>query len=433
MIKQLITAAALVLTGSTATASEQPMTVEQLFTLVENNVNLTAARTGVEAASAGIEAARAAWLPDVNAKLSLSYNGNGLLMSREFDEAQWVHIPHLGNSLSLEVQQVIYSGGAIPAGIKLAELGKSQAETAIQLTREQQRFLALGQYLDILKLNNGIKVYEQNIALTERLIADITLKYEQGMVLRNDITRYELQLENLKLGLTRLIDKRSILNHQLCNALNLPDGTQVVPDASLTHLQPAGHSQDEWQLLASTTSPVMQQQEIGVKMAEQRERLARSEMRPKVAFFAADNFNGPITFEIPPINKNINVWYLGVGVTYNIGALYKSNKKVKQAQLNTRQTMERKDVAAQNLNNSVQAAYTQLQQNYVELATQQKSVQLAQQNYDVVNERYLNQMALITDMVDASNIKLNAELQEVDARINILLAHYKMQYLAGTL
>ncbi|MBR1804496.1 MAG: TolC family protein, partial [Muribaculaceae bacterium] len=270
-------------------------------------------------------------------------------------------------------------------------------------------------------------------ALTERLIADITLKYEQGMVLRNDITRYELQLENLKLGLTRLIDKRSILNHQLCNSLNLPEGTQVVPDASLTLLQPAGHSQDEWQLLASTTSPVMQQQEIGVKMAEQRERLARSEMRPRVAFFAADNFNGPITFEIPPINKNINVWYLGVGVTYNIGALYKSNKKVKQAKLNTRQTMERKDVAAQNLNNSVQAAYTQLQQNYVELATQQKSVQLAQQNYDVVNERYLNQMALITDMVDASNIKLNAELQEVDARINILLAHYKMQYLAGTL
>ena len=72
MIKQLIAAAALVLTGSTATAGEQPMTVEQLFTLVENNVNLTAARTGVEAAAAGIEAARAAWLPDVNAKLSMS-------------------------------------------------------------------------------------------------------------------------------------------------------------------------------------------------------------------------------------------------------------------------------------------------------------------------------------------------------------------------
>jgi hypothetical protein len=36
-------------------------------------------------------------------------------------------------------------------------------------------------------------------------------------------------------------------------------------------------------------------------------------------------------------------------------------------------------------------------------------------------------------MVDASNLKLDAELQEVDARIQIAFAYYKMQYLAGTL
>lgn len=37
-----------------------------------------------------------------------------------------------------------------------------------------------------------------------------------------------------------------------------------------------------------------------------------------------------------------------------------------------------------------------------------------------MNARYLSQLALVTDMVDASNLKLNAELSEVDARINIV-------------
>ena len=34
-------------------------------------------------------------------------------------------------------------------------------------------------------------------------------------------------------------------------------------------------------------------------------------------------------------------------------------------------------------------------------------------------------------MVDASNLKLNAELNEVDARINIVYAYYRMKYIAG--
>ena len=134
---------------------------------------------------------------------------------------------------------------------------------------------------------------------------------------------------------------------------------------------------------------------------------------------------------MPPINKNLNVWYVGVGVKYSLSSLFKSNKRVKQAAVETRQARENHAVQMEQLNNQVQAAYVQYQQTYVELETQRKSVELAHQNYDVINSRYLNQMALVTDMVDASNLRLNAELQEVDARINIVYAYYKMKYVAG--
>jgi len=36
-------------------------------------------------------------------------------------------------------------------------------------------------------------------------------------------------------------------------------------------------------------------------------------------------------------------------------------------------------------------------------------------------------------MIDASNMRLDAELAEVDARINIAYAYYKMKYIAGEL
>lgn len=188
-----------------------------------------------------------------------------------------------------------------------------------------------------------------------------------------------------------------------------------------------------WQNRALATAPSIQKAEIGQKIASQQLRLAKSEMRPKVSMVAADNFNGPFTYDIPPIDKNFNFWYVGVGVKYPISSLFKQTKKVQQARIHTRQAEQSYTVAAEQLNNQVQQAYTYYQQAFVELETQQKSVQLAQQNYQVVNDRYLSQLALITDMIDASNIKLDAEFKEVDARIGIIFAYYRLKYISGTL
>ena len=318
----------------------------------------------------------------------------------------------------MEAQQVVYAGGAIDAGIALATLQHQQAQVGEQQRRQQQRFLALGQFLEIFKLKNREQVVRQNIELTQRLIDDIQAKHEQGMALKNDVTRYELQMETLRLNLKKLQDQRGILNHQLCNQLGI-DG-EIIPSLTTDTSQKGEGSEMSWQNVALTTAPSIQKAEIGQKMASQQLRLAKSEMRPKVALVAADNFNGPFTYDIPPIDKNFNFWYVGVGVKYPISSLFKQNKKVQQAHIRTRQAEQSYIVAAEQLNNQVQQAYTYYQQAYVELETQQKSVQLAGQNYQVVNDRYLSQLALITDMIDASNIKLDAELKEVDARIGII-------------
>ena len=420
-------------TGNTATAGKQEaMTISQLFDKIEgNSKSLTTAKTGVEAANLGIESAKSKRLPDLDASLSFSYIGNALLTDRDFSNVHGLKSPHFGNNFAFNAQQVVYAGGAINAGIRLAELGKQQAEVGVKLTRQQMRFIALGQYLDLYKIDNRIKVYEKNIELTQQLIEDIKAKQKEGMALKNDITRYELQMESLKLGLTSLHNNRSILNHQLCNTLGMSQNEQIIPDATLADKAYGKDGEAYWQTAGTMSSPLLEQSSNAIKIAEQKEKLAKSDLLPKVAFVATDQFDGPILFELPPVDKNLNVWYVGVGVKYNLSSLFKSNKRIKQAAVETRQAREAHAVQTEQLNNNVQAAYVQYQQTYVELETQKKSVELAQQNYEVMNARYLSQLALVTDMVDASNLKLNAELNEVDARINIVYAYYKMKYVAG--
>ena len=427
--------------ASLPVSKKENMTISQLFQKVEDNSkSLRTSLSGVEAAHLGIESAKSKKLPDLDASLSFSYIGNALITDRDFSNVHGLKSPHFGNNFAFQAQQVVYAGGAINAGIKLAELGKQQAEVGVKLTRQQIRFIALGQYLDLYKIDNRIKVYEKNIELTRQLIDDIKEKQTHGMALKNDITRYELQMESLKLGLTALRNNRSILNHQLCNTLGMNQDSQmnqgnqeiqIIPDATITDKTYGKEGEAYWQTAGTLNSPLLEQSSNAIRIAEQKEKIAKSDLLPKVAFVAADNFDGPILFELPPVDKNLNVWYVGVGVKYSLSSLFKNNKRIKQAAVETRQAKEAHAVQAEQLNNNVQAAYVQYQQTYVELETQRKSVELAQQNYDVMNARYLSQLALVTDMVDASNLKLNAELSEVDARINIVYAYYRMKYVAG--
>lgn len=417
-----------------AQTAKRQLSMEQLFKLVEDNSKtLRTQKTSADIAQKGIEAAKSQRLPDINTSLSFSYIGNALMTDRDLGNAQGLHSPHFGNSFALEASQTVYAGGAINAGINMAQLQQEQAGISIQQSREQLRFLALGQYLDIYKLQNRMQVVKSNIALTQKLIDDIKAKQKQGMALKNDITRYELQMQTLNLELTRLQNQNAIINHQLCNTLGIQPEEQIEPDENMINNVYAKDGEAQWQTDAAVNAPALQMAAVNERIAAQQEKLARSEMLPKVTVVAADNFDGPITYELPPIDKNINVWYLGVGVKYPLSSLFKNNKRVKQAAIATRQTREAHAAANEQINNAVQAAYTDYLQSYVELETQQKSVQLARQNYQVINDRYLNQLALITDMIDASNIRLNAELQEVDARINIAYAYYKMKYIAGKL
>lgn len=423
----------LLLFGGTEAQTQRRITVDELFGLVEQGSRaLAVQKSGAESARLGVEEAKSERLPDIALSLSASYNGNVVMTDRNFTNAQTFESPHFGNSFALEARQTVYAGGAVNAGIRLAQLQHQQSENGVALTRSQQRFIALGQYLDLYRLANGIIVYDSNIALTAKLIDDIEAKFAQGMALKNDVTRYELQMESLKLAKRKLEDQKLIINYRLCQTLGL-EGTEIVPDINLDNAGSEALTESDLQQQAVRQSLQLKRSETDTRIADQQLKLAKSEMLPKVAAVAVDNFSGPYNYDIPPINNNFNIWYVGIGVNYSFSSLYKSIRGVRRAKAQVQQSREAFRLAQESVCNEMQQAYVLHRQAFAELHTCLKNVDLANQNYQVINDRYLGQLALITDMLDASNIKLGAELEEVNARINIAYTYYNVLYVAGQL
>ena len=410
------------------------LNIDKMFEIAEeNSTSILISSMGTEAADEALKAAKSQRYPEVSVSVSGSLLGNGRLWDRDFSNGMSIDIPRWGNNFSIEATQVIYAGGAVNAGVEIAGIQKEIAELDLRMNRQEVFFLLTGQYLDLYKLDNQLVVLKKNLELTEQVIAEMIVRREEGTILKNDITRYELQREQLKLQIAKTTDARNILNHNLVTTLHLSADTEIIPDAALLEQQVETLTEKDWQEAASSNNLNLQQALAGIRLNENLLKTEKAERLPQLALVAADYLDGPITIEVPALNNNFNYWYLGLGIRYNLASLYKSSHKTRQAEMKLRMAKESYELAQESVDNAVNAGYMNFITSFTELRTQENSVRLANENYDVVNNRYKNDMALLTDMLDASNMKLDAELGLVNARINVIYNWYKMKYITHTL
>lgn len=410
------------------------LTLEELFALADkNSKSLHAASFAVKEAEQEVEVARNGKLPDIDISLSASYLGNGYLTDRNFSDGRSVKIPHFGNNFAITATQLIYGGVKVDNAIALAQLKKEMAGVNLEATRSRVRWMLTGFYLDLYQYQNALRVYDKSIELAQLVITDTRARNKVGVALQNDVTRQELHLKNLELARKRVANSADILNYDLVTLLGLPAGTQIQVDSTLIAHPISKESLAHWQEVASTSAHSVKQSALAVKMGERAERLERSNLLPNVALVASNRFDGPITIEVPAINKNFNYWFVGVNVSYPLHALYKAKRSIKQARIATEWNRQKQEETVQQTHLDVMADYTRMLEAQDAVETLKKSVALAHENYDIISTRYTNDIALVTDLLDAATQRLDAELQLVNARINVLFNYYKLWETAGIL
>lgn len=413
---------------------KRTMSLDELFELADSvSLTIKKAESSARVADADVKVSKNGLLPDINFSASATYNGNAWMADRDFSNGKNLDSPHFGNNFAIEVVQVVYAGGAIKHGIELAELKAQLAALDVDNQRQKVRFLMMGYYLNLYKFQNMLLVYDRNIEQTKQVIKDMRARESQGLILSNDITRYEVQLQNLRYKRTELIGQIDIYNNQLVKTLSLDEGTQVMPDTTLLNLSMREYSESDLVAIAQDYSPVLQIGRANIDISRKQEQLAKSGMIPKISVFAGDRLQGPLTMELPPIDKNLNTWYVGVGLSFNIGNLYKSQREVNRSRISTLAARTGYAEMEENVGLEIHQAYVNYRNAFELLCTQEKSLQLATENYAVTENRYNNDLVLLIDLLDADNIKLDAEIQFVNARINIIYNYFRLMYVTGTL
>lgn len=409
------------------------MTAGEVATLaVENHQQLKVSARNIDIAKQNTDIVRLQKLPNITASTSQFYLGNAIALDKDFSSSVNVPMPHYGSSYAVQATQLIFKGGLVNKSIEMAGLREQLSELDLEKNTQDVKFLVISNYLDMYKTVNQQEVFQNNKKLAQERLKNIQKFYQQGMVTRNEVIRGELAIKNLDQGILTLFNNRKILNYNLNTALGLPADTEIVPVEKLENKE-AGIGMDYYISLAHESNPLMKSARTNIEVADKNIEIIKTDKMPTVAGFGGYTLQKPITTRNPVLDMYSGGWQTGVSLSYNIDNLYKTKERVKLGEIQKDQAGEVLTLMAQNIDMAVNAAYVKYQESIQQADILDDARKLAEENYRITEAKYLNQLAVQAEMIDAQNQKLQSELDYSNAEINMLYQYYNLLKSTGTL
>ncbi|MFZ4927848.1 TolC family protein [Chryseobacterium sp. Mn2064] len=436
MTKKIKTALSLLIAAFPALFFSQQikqMTANEVAELaVQNHQQLKVSAQNIDIAKQSIAITKLQKLPTITASTSQFYLGDAVAIDKDFSNSTKVPMPHYGSSYAVQATQLIFKGGLVNKSIEMAGLREQLSELDLEKNKQDVKFLVISNYLDVYKIINQEEVFQNNKKLAQERLKNVQKFYQQGMVTRNEVIRGELAIKNLDQGILTLFNNRKILSYNLDIALGLPTDTEIIPTESLGN-KDAGIGMEYYTDLAHEKNPLLKSARKNMDVADKNIEIIKTDNMPTVAGFGGYTLQRPITTRNPVLDMYSGGWQTGVSLSYNIDNLYRTKEKVKLGELQKNQANDAMTLTQQNIDMGVNAAYTKYQEAIQQAGILNDSKKLAEENYKITEAKYLNQLAVQAEMIDAQNQKLQSELDYANAEINVLYQYYNLLKSTGTL
>jgi len=399
---------------------------------VKNHQQLKVAAQNIDIAKQNTNVAKLQKLPNITASTSQFYLGDAVAIDKDFSNSTNIPMPHYGSSYAVQATQLIFKGGLVNKSVEMAGLREQLSELDLEKNKLDVKFLVISNYLDVYKIINQESVFQNNKKLAQERLKNIQKFYQQGMVTRNEVIRGELAIKNLDQGILTLTNNKKILNYNLNIALGLPSETEIIPVESLTDKE-SGIGIDYYMDMAHDSNPQLKSAKKNIDVADKNIEIIKTDQMPTISGFGGYTLQRPVTTRNPVLDMYSGGWQAGVSLSYNIDNLYKTKEKVKLGELQKTQAGDAVTLVQQNVDMAVNAAYVKYQESIQQADILNDAKSLAEENYKITEAKYLNQLAVQAEMIDAQNQKLQSELDYANAEINVLYQYYNLLKAAGTL
>ena len=321
----------------------------------------------------------------------------------------------------------VFSGLRIKYGVESAKYLEQAAKLDVENNKEEVIMNTASAFSNLFKAKEYVGLVKENLKQQQQRVVDFSNLEKNGLLARNDLLKAQLQESNVELTLLEAENDLQITYTSMDLMLGLPENTILIPDTSGFSIADAG-SLIQWEQTAHDNRKDMSSLSYREKAATTAIKATKGEYYPGIAITG-----GLIAADVPnllTINDALNV---GIGLSYNFGALWKTGAKVAQANARLHQVQANESM----LSDKIRLDVTQAYQNYIlslkKIDVYKKSVEQANENYRITKNKYDNSLVTTTDLLEADVAQLQAQLSCLLSKADALVAYKKLQQTAGVL
>jgi outer membrane protein len=408
------------------------LSVEQLFERASRqHLQLAADRLKEQMADERKQTARATRLPEISIGLKGGFLGQPIIWKNGLSNATHPESPDWQQNYAIDFNQPLYQGGRIRYAVRQADLQKELAQLQTCADQADIRLSLLEQYLNLFTLYKQCLVLNRNIEESERRLKDIRRMKSEGIITNNDVLRSEMQLTNDRLAVKETQNNIRIVSQQLDILLGLDEHLMLIPDTTLLAREYHTTGYADYVNRALSSDPSMLLLHKQTELAENNVRLTRAEQLPQLSLTASNTLARPVSRTLADMYNNS--WNIGLSFSYPISSIYRNRHRIKEARQNILLMRNAEEQKQQHIRMNVQTALLKHNEATDRVEALKLSVRQAEENYRIMRNRYMNQLAILTDLLDADNLRLNAELQLTEARTQAVYTYYQLQRAAGAL
>jgi len=414
----------------------KPLTLQEAVSMsIKNSKQLKVSEARINEALAQAKEASQARLPDL--KLSGSYlRLNSAKLNMKFgspgdsSSQGGTKIPSVNQAIygSANFSIPIFAGGKIKYGIESAKLLAEAAKLDADNNQQSVILNTTKAYVNLYKAFEEVILVKENLNSSRSRDSNFANLEQNGLLARNDLLKSQLQTSNIELALLSAENDFKMATISMNLLLGLPEADSLVIDTGFVHHLPETANFADYENAALQNRADVKAAELRKKATEAGIKIAKAEAYPNIGFTA-----GYIAADIPKVLSVTNAVNAGIGIQYNLANIWKSNTRLKQAEAKKSESIAMQEMLNDEIRLNINHDYQFYLLSLKRIDVYEKALIQANENFRITNNKYMNSLVTLTDLLDADVARLQAKINISSARADAVLAYNKLLQTAGLL
>ena len=371
-----------------------------------------------------LSTARNARLPDLGADINENISfGRGLTSDNTYTNTNTS-----STSFSLNTSIPLFTGFQISNTIQLSKLNLEAATQDLEKAKNDIRTQVAQAYVQILYDKEIMEVANRQIAIDSQQVHRLQVMLDNGKASPAELSQQQATLAQSRLTATQANNDLQLAYLALTQLLELPSPegfTIVCPDLDGLVNRSIAVSPDVIYTEALVSRPEVAAEQLRLQGTEKSIKIAQAGLYPLLSFSAGlgTNYYSSSDFASEAFGtqlKNNFSQYIGLNLQIPIFNRFSTRNKIRSARVD-------QEIQMLQLENVKKTLYKEIQQVYYNaIAAQEKwrkseqAVKAAQDAFTLMEAKYENGKANITEFDDAKNKLMKAESDLVQARYEYL-------------